>query len=231
MGWMGLLGVVALVWGSLSPAITSDGYFWSGVTAFLLGMSILRRNHPKVVFWTNVRETLQGDRQARGDLEMKTRLLKRLRDGVRPLESRDCEGVVARGLKLDSDDPEVRPLMLRVVNQMVHQDRLARIVSTPRGYALALNPELLLREEDRARDVATQGVEIVGNAVRLGIVVGFALLWILSPVDLIPDSIPVVGPIDDALVAVLATLSQVRGRSPRPLSGEVGDPPFNDGDS
>ena len=31
----------------------------------------------------------------------------------------------------------------------------------------------------------------------------FALAWILSPVDLIPEFIPVLGPLDDALVAAL----------------------------
>ena len=35
----------------------------------------------------------------------------------------------------------------------------------------------------------------------------FALLWIVSPVDLIPDAIPFFGTLDDAAVAILAALS------------------------
>jgi uncharacterized membrane protein YkvA (DUF1232 family) len=31
----------------------------------------------------------------------------------------------------------------------------------------------------------------------------FGLLWVLSPIDLIPEFIPVAGPLDDAIVAVL----------------------------
>jgi uncharacterized membrane protein YkvA (DUF1232 family) len=32
---------------------------------------------------------------------------------------------------------------------------------------------------------------------------GFALAWFLTPIDLIPEFIPVAGPLDDAIVAVL----------------------------
>jgi uncharacterized membrane protein YkvA (DUF1232 family) len=32
---------------------------------------------------------------------------------------------------------------------------------------------------------------------------GFALAWFLSPIDLIPEFIPVAGPLDDAIVAAL----------------------------
>ena len=33
--------------------------------------------------------------------------------------------------------------------------------------------------------------------------IGFAALWIASPIDLIPEFIPVAGPLDDVIVAAL----------------------------
>ena len=33
---------------------------------------------------------------------------------------------------------------------------------------------------------------------------GFATLWIVSPIDLVPEFLPLIGPIDDAIVAALA---------------------------
>jgi uncharacterized membrane protein YkvA (DUF1232 family) len=39
---------------------------------------------------------------------------------------------------------------------------------------------------------------------RAKIVLGVARVWLASPIDLIPDFIPVVGSFDDAIVAVLA---------------------------
>lgn len=39
---------------------------------------------------------------------------------------------------------------------------------------------------------------------RAKVAVGFAALWCLSPVDLIPEFLPVIGPLDDAVVVALA---------------------------
>jgi uncharacterized membrane protein YkvA (DUF1232 family) len=39
---------------------------------------------------------------------------------------------------------------------------------------------------------------------RAKIVVGLAALWVLSPIDLIPEFLPVIGPLDDVVVVALA---------------------------
>ncbi|MET9021495.1 DUF1232 domain-containing protein [Actinopolymorpha sp. NPDC004070] len=39
---------------------------------------------------------------------------------------------------------------------------------------------------------------------RAKIVVGFAAVWLISPIDLIPEFLPVIGPLDDVLVVALA---------------------------
>ncbi len=48
---------------------------------------------------------------------------------------------------------------------------------------------------------------------------GFAVLWIASPIDLIPEFIPVAGPLDDALVAALV-LRHVLKRTDRIILDE-----------
>jgi uncharacterized membrane protein YkvA (DUF1232 family) len=42
-------------------------------------------------------------------------------------------------------------------------------------------------------------------------VIGFLFVWIVSPIDVIPEFLPVIGPLDDVIVAVVA-LRYVRRR-------------------
>ena len=49
---------------------------------------------------------------------------------------------------------------------------------------------------------------------RAKVVVALAGLWVVSPIDLIPEFLPVIGPLDDALVVALALRYAAR-RVPR----------------
>lgn len=60
----------------------------------------------------------------------------------------------------------------------------------------SLVPNLLLLFRDLLRDAR------VPRRAKLWLVV--AVLWIASPVDLVPEFIPVAGPLDDAIVAAIA---------------------------
>lgn len=42
------------------------------------------------------------------------------------------------------------------------------------------------------------------------VVLGLAALWLASPIDLVPEFVPVAGPLDDAIVAALALRYVVR---------------------
>ncbi len=53
----------------------------------------------------------------------------------------------------------------------------------------------------------------------------FALAWIASPVDLLPEFVPLVGPLDDAVVAALVLRSVLRRTDPGVLEQHWrGDP-------
>ena len=55
--------------------------------------------------------------------------------------------------------------------------------------------------------------------------VAFAIVWIASPIDLIPEFIPIAGPLDDAIVAALVLRHLLRSTSQEVLSEHWhGDP-------
>ena len=51
---------------------------------------------------------------------------------------------------------------------------------------------------------------------RAKLALGFALLWVISPIDLIPEFLPVIGPLDDIVVVAL-TLRYAARQIPRPV--------------
>ncbi|MEO8266821.1 MAG: DUF1232 domain-containing protein [Ilumatobacteraceae bacterium] len=78
-----------------------------------------------------------------------------------------------------------------------------------------------------AKDLATVLPACVTTARRLRkdprvprsvkIAVGFAALWVLSPIDLIPEFLPVIGPLDDIVVVALALRFAARRVPPAAL--------------
>src|SRR4029079_15229108 len=52
---------------------------------------------------------------------------------------------------------------------------------------------------------------------RVKVAVAFAGLWVLSPIDLIPEFLPVIGPLDDIVVVALALCYAARRIPPQAL--------------
>jgi uncharacterized membrane protein YkvA (DUF1232 family) len=87
-------------------------------------------------------------------------------------------------------------------------------------WLLALLLLVLIGRRTAARELAT----LLPNLVRLfrgllrddrvprgsKILLGIAVVWFISPIDLVPEFIPVFGPLDDAVVAALVLRHVVR---------------------
>ena len=64
------------------------------------------------------------------------------------------------------------------------------------------------------------GQRPTSTTCRARVAVVIALLWVLSPIDLIPEFLPIIGPLDDVLVVVLAFRYAAR-QVPRAVLFEV----------
>jgi uncharacterized membrane protein YkvA (DUF1232 family) len=69
-----------------------------------------------------------------------------------------------------------------------------------------LLPNLILLFKDLARDPSVPR--------RAKVVLALAAVWLVSPIDLLPEFLPVLGPLDDAVVAALALRYLVRRSGP-----------------
>ena len=54
--------------------------------------------------------------------------------------------------------------------------------------------------------------------MRSKLLIGFAVVWLLSPIDVVPEFIPVAGPLDDAIVAALVLRWVLKRTDPAVLS-------------
>jgi uncharacterized membrane protein YkvA (DUF1232 family) len=80
-----------------------------------------------------------------------------------------------------------------------------------------LIPNLALLFKDLFRDPAVPR----GPKIALGI----GIVWLVSPIDLLPEFLPVLGPLDDAVVAALVLRYVVRHAGPDVVRGHWrGDP-------
>jgi uncharacterized membrane protein YkvA (DUF1232 family) len=47
------------------------------------------------------------------------------------------------------------------------------------------------------------------------VLVGFAIVWVVSPIDLLPEFLPVIGPLDDVIVVALVLRHLVKRAGPQ----------------
>ncbi len=93
------------------------------------------------------------------------------------------------------DDGEIATISAEVAGQMVNNYDLTMLRNDGDGIFLMPDPTLFL-----GGDNLLSAVSVLPRVV---FVCGFALLWVMMPVDLIPDGIPFVGVLDDLAVTVL----------------------------
>ncbi|MBK8038377.1 MAG: DUF1232 domain-containing protein [Verrucomicrobiaceae bacterium] len=63
----------------------------------------------------------------------------------------------------------------------------------------------------------------VAQVPKFAVVLAITILWVLSPVDLIPDNIPIVGPLDDVGAVVATAAMIVRSKRRRLLTKSTVD--------
>jgi hypothetical protein len=196
LGALGGITVVTLALTITAPTFTAPGTLLLGALALAAALWLQHDDAGERAFWTRLLAHCEHDPAVRGDLELKVRLLRRLRAEGRPLTEGECLGTVATALACVPEDARARTALARVASQLVRHDALAGLHDGPDGKALAL------RANPRPPDAFAH----LANLPKLLVIALLAVVWILSPIDLIPDQTPLVGNLDDIAVALLSSI-------------------------
>ena len=113
----------------------------------------------------------------------------------------------------DLDAPTAGGIAQAISHRLVREHRILELHGDDRGFFLAPYAALF-KIESLFDEIAVW--------IRKIIITGIAILWLISPIDLFPDSIPVLGAIDDALITLVGAAQWLDTLKRRKLPGPKG---------
>jgi uncharacterized membrane protein YkvA (DUF1232 family) len=195
--------LLVLAFVSLTGLTILFGWFpfaWiaAGAALVFIAMILQREDERQRAFWSRVHEHLSefGHKRPRIDTLLKLDLLRRLfHKGV--LGEPELRRLTAQRLNCRPDALAVAPACRQTLEELNSNDDLLELRADARGQYVALRESAT--EDDMYRRMALYP--------RLFIVALFTVAYQLWPWDLIPDSIPFLGAVDDLVVVVVGGMS------------------------
>jgi hypothetical protein len=185
-------------------------FFVLGFVALLIGIAVQYSNYGQIISQQNILRRL---RPVNDQLEFRCSLrIAKLtvedgfitEDGVLAIVQREYS-------RHSSQDPfPVRGIAQAISHRLVREHRVLELHGNERGFFLVPYPAIF-KIESFFDEIAVW--------IRKVIITGIALVWLISPIDLFPDSIPVLGAIDDALISLIGAAQWIDTIKHRKLPG------------
>jgi hypothetical protein len=168
--------------------------FGLGFAAMLAGIALQFSKYGDIIGQQNVLSRLHAV-DDRLELKCSMRIAKRTvedgfitEDGVLAIVQREYSK------QFELDPLAVRGIAQAISHRLVREHRILELRGDERGFFL-IPYEALFKIESLFDEISVW--------VRKIIITGIAVIWLISPIDLFPDSIPFLGAIDDALIALV----------------------------
>ena len=168
--------------------------FGLGFAAMLAGIALQFSKYGDIIGQQNVLSRLHAV-DDRLELKCSMRIAKRTvedgfitEDGVLAVVQREYSK------QFELDPLAVRGIAQAISHRLVREHRILELRGDERGFFL-IPYEALFKIESLFDEISVW--------VRKIIITGIAIIWLISPIDLFPDSIPFLGAIDDALIALV----------------------------
>lgn len=190
----GLVLVFVSVGRSFNPSVWT---LFCGLALMFVAHLLQRVDKRKSRFWNQVAERLARSGPRPGmDMKIKIALLRELSE-QRALGANQIRGLIAGQLDRPTNDPLLNPVCARVTDQIINHDHIGESRDGVHGWRCVLS----LPEEEP--DFFTS----CARMVRVIVTLVFCAIYILSPIDFIPDATPVFGVLDDMLLGGIGLLS------------------------
>jgi len=188
--------------------------FGLGFIALLVGIILQFNKYGDIIGQQNVLRRLHAV-DDRLEYKCSLRIAKRTvedgfitEDGVLAVVQREY------GKQMELDSLTLRGISQAISHRLVREHRILELYGDERGFFLIPYPEILTVESL---------FDEISVWIRKIIITGIAVIWLISPIDLFPDSIPVLGVVDDALISLVGAaqwLDTIRRRKvPGPPKG------------
>ena len=192
-----LISVLVILFGSAVNAGGLTPWLIGGTLLLVAGYALQFCRYDRVIFFENAvrRIVRSGPCDSKLSSVMLAAVTAFYETGKvsRPQLMQIVQSVYAEQYPLEGNDLQL--IAAEVVRKMVYQYGLAEVHSSTDGEFLAPN-QSLFRYDNL--------LGLAAIAPRLLMTAAFAILWVMLPVDLIPDGIPLFGVLDDAAVALIS---------------------------
>lgn len=173
-------------------------YFWIGTLTMLFGFALQYSNYAYNIYYLNV---IRAMKPTKNIDEKYLRTVMRIMDRINS-EGKILENEVISIVQNEYSDPnltnaDIRNFASDILKNMMNQFNLISLRLTQNGIIGIANPKLYHRDNF---------LTYIAVLPRVGLILVITLIFIISPIDLIPDVVPLLGALDDVTLTIFSFL-------------------------